>query len=105
MAISSIRSQVHEAFDFVALSLSCTLEMLLVETRARGIPDNDVAYVLACDERAAATGRGSDSHFQCFRTTSGRIYISRDTGPDNFLATSFEAFAELGRQGDREHEG
>ena len=103
MTISPIRTQVHEAFDFVAYSLSCTLEMLLEETRARGIPDTDVAYVLACDERDAATGCGTDMHFQCFRTTAGRIYISRNSGPNNFLATSFEAFSELGELNARRH--
>ena len=98
MTISPIRNQVHEAFDFVAYSLSCTLEMLLEETRARGIPDTDVCYVLACDERDAASGCGTDMHFQCFRTNAGRIYITRNTGPSNFLASCFEAFAELGQK-------
>ncbi len=98
MTISPIRTQVHQAFDFVALSLSCTLEMLLEETRARGIADDDVAYVLACDERDAASGCGTDMHFQCFRSNVGRIYITRNTGPTNFLATSFEAFAQLRQQ-------
>ncbi len=103
MTLSPIRTQVHEAFDLVALSLSCTLEMLLEETRARGIPDNDVAYVLACDERDAASGCGTDMHFQCFRSNVGRIYITRNTGPNNFLASSFEAFAELGQQATPQH--
>ncbi len=98
MTVSPIRNQVHEAFDFVALSLSCTLEMLLEETRARGIPDTDVSYVLACDERDAASGCGTDMSFQCFRSNAGRIYITRNSGPSNFLASSFEAFAELGQR-------
>ncbi len=95
MTISPIRSQVHSAFDYVALSLSCTLSMLLQETRARGISDDDVRYVLACDERDAASGLGTDTHFQCFRSNAGQIYITRNTGPTNFLASSFEAFAQL----------
>ncbi len=89
------RAEVHVAFNRVALSMSCTLPMLLAETRARGIADDDVRTVLAIEETEAAGGQGSDMHFQCFRSNAGVFYITRDTGPNNQLATSAEGFAEL----------
>ncbi len=91
----TLRDQVHAAFDRVALSLSCTLPMLLEETRRRGIADDAVSEVLLADETAAAGGTGTDMHFQCYRSNAGVFYITRDTGPTNQLATSTEGFAEL----------
>jgi len=46
----SIRDQVHEAFEHVAMGNGCTLPMLLEETQERGIADNDVRHVIQCEE-------------------------------------------------------
>jgi len=94
---AAVRKQVHEAFDHVALSLSCTLPMLLGETRSRGIKDDDVRNILAADETEAASRLGSAMRLQCYRSNAGVLYITRDTAPDNQQASSFDAFAELWR--------
>lgn len=89
------RAAIHDAFNRVALSLSCTLPMLLEETRRRGIADEDVRRLLSEEETEMACSRGTEMHFQCFRSDAGVFYITRDTGPRNQLASAAEGFAEL----------
>lgn len=91
----TIRVAIHDAFEHVALSMSCTLPMLLKETRRRGIADDDVRRLLSQEETEMACRRGSDMHFQCFRSRDGVFYVTRDTGSRNRLASSAEGFAEL----------
>ena len=45
-----VRDQVHEAFEAVAFSCVCTLEMLLAETCSLGIDDDDVLEIISNDE-------------------------------------------------------
>lgn len=96
-----VRQEVHAAFEFVALSLSCTLPMLLEETRRRGLSDDDVRTVLTIDEQDVERGIESDMHLRCFRSNAGTLYLTRDTAARNDAASSFEAFVELWRKGSR----
>lgn len=90
-----IREQIHHAFDHVALSLSCSLIMLLQETRSRGIYDDSVQHILTLDTAAAASGGESDMHLQLFRSNAGVTYVTRNTAPPNERVSPVAAFTEL----------
>lgn len=94
---ATVREEIHRAFDHVALSMSCTLPMLLAATRARGIKDEDVLSVLTLDELSAADGEESDMHLHCYRSGAGVLYITRDTAAPNRRARVYEGFARLWR--------
>lgn len=80
---AAIRNAVHAAFDHVALSLSCTIPMLIEETRRRGIADEDVRRILEEDEAEANEGIESDMHLLCYRSNAGVPYVTRDTAAGN----------------------
>lgn len=85
----------HQAFDHVALSLSCALADLLAETRARGLPDGEVCRVLARHEAEARHGRPSEMHLLCCRSHAGTVYVTRDTAAGNEPVRAVEAFDEV----------
>lgn len=93
-AYAHLCEQIHAAFDHVALSMSCTVAMLLEETRSRGLKDSDVCNVLSLDALNSAAGEYSDMHFECGRSNAGVLYITRDTAARNDRTFAFEAFAE-----------
>lgn len=90
-----VRAQLDAAFDHVALSFSCTLPMLLEETRARGLNDDDIRHLLSLDELDFGTDASTDQHYHCARSNAGTPYITRDTAPVNEPISSFELFTEF----------
>lgn len=90
---ATIRATVHAAFDHVALSLSCTLESLLQETRTRGLLDDDVRKILEVDEAESLGGHDSDMHLLCYRSNAGVVYVTRDTAAENEPVSTTTAFA------------
>lgn len=92
----SLRDSVHSAFEHVALNFSCTLPMLLGETRKRGISDEDVREVIGEDEVHAAEMLNNTRRLQCFRSAAGVPFINRDTGVGGYwLASVNELFADM----------
>ncbi len=91
----SVRDQVHDAFERVAMGSSCTLPMLLVETRSQCIDDQEVRDIISSDETNLSCQMGNDRQFRCCRTQSGQLYIERDSGVGNRIASVFELFAAV----------
>ena len=76
----SIADRVHDAFEHVAFCSVCTLPMLLEETRARGIDDDDVRDLISDEESNLSFQCGGDRQFRCCRSAKGEFFIERDSG-------------------------
>lgn len=89
------RELMWECFTAVSMGMVCLLPDLLIETRARGIADDDVRKFIASDEVDRMHDCGKSDSYCCMRSDKGVPYIECTTGSDGCLASSNELFAEL----------
>ena len=99
-----LHERIHEAFYSVAFGSTCTLPVLLAETRRLGISDEEVHETISKDETTMATHCDTNRpYLQCFRNRQGVCFLETTEGGFGKLASINELFQDLNETNTETH--